>query len=160
MLQNALQNIPNPSAECMLRNVAIRLAQQISDEVCCKTPHNLSLQKLVCLHSVQMIVLNCLGKNVCNVSYDQKESLNRQMYYWRLLHSVLLIPLLFFECDKRHVQGKCLMFKAQLSKFVLLFLYLELLPGLQVYPRYLCHSSSSEDSLGFWLRLCSACLQF
>lgn len=33
VLQNALQNIPNPSAECMLRNVAIRLAQQISDEV-------------------------------------------------------------------------------------------------------------------------------
>ncbi|KAM9486434.1 ubiquitin carboxyl-terminal hydrolase 9X isoform 4-T4 [Clarias gariepinus] len=32
VLQNALQNIPNPSAECMLRNVAIRLAQQISDE--------------------------------------------------------------------------------------------------------------------------------
>ncbi|KAG2456362.1 USP9X hydrolase, partial [Polypterus senegalus] len=33
VLQNALQNIPNPSSECMLRNVAIRLAQQISDEV-------------------------------------------------------------------------------------------------------------------------------
>lgn len=33
VLQSALQNIPNPSAECMLRNVAIRLAQQISDEV-------------------------------------------------------------------------------------------------------------------------------
>lgn len=33
MLQNALQNIPNPTSECMLRNVAIRLAQQISDEV-------------------------------------------------------------------------------------------------------------------------------
>lgn len=80
MLQNALQNIPNPSAECMLRNVAIRLAQQISDEVC-YTPHNLSLQKLVYVHSIQMIVLNCLGKNVCNVFYDQKESLNRQMYY-------------------------------------------------------------------------------
>ncbi|MGH0135317.1 UNVERIFIED_CONTAM: hypothetical protein FKN15_029066 [Acipenser sinensis] len=32
VLQNALQNIPNPSSECMLRNVAIRLAQQISDE--------------------------------------------------------------------------------------------------------------------------------
>ncbi|XP_046698680.1 probable ubiquitin carboxyl-terminal hydrolase FAF-X isoform X5 [Silurus meridionalis] len=32
VLQSALQNIPNPSAECMLRNVAIRLAQQISDE--------------------------------------------------------------------------------------------------------------------------------
>lgn len=77
MLQNALQNIPNPSAECMLRNVAIRLAQQISDEVCYTTPHNLSLQKLVCLHSIQMNVLNCLGKNVCNVFYDQKESLNR-----------------------------------------------------------------------------------
>lgn len=33
VLQNALQNIPNPTSECMLRNVAIRLAQQISDEV-------------------------------------------------------------------------------------------------------------------------------
>lgn len=33
VLQNALQNIPNPASECMLRNVAIRLAQQISDEV-------------------------------------------------------------------------------------------------------------------------------
>ncbi|XP_026889027.2 ubiquitin specific peptidase 9 isoform X8 [Electrophorus electricus] len=32
VLQSALQNIPNPTAECMLRNVAIRLAQQISDE--------------------------------------------------------------------------------------------------------------------------------
>ncbi|KAG5833327.1 hypothetical protein ANANG_G00274760 [Anguilla anguilla] len=32
VLQNALQNIPNPSSECMLRNVAVRLAQQISDE--------------------------------------------------------------------------------------------------------------------------------
>ncbi|CAB1329046.1 unnamed protein product, partial [Coregonus sp. 'balchen'] len=29
---SALQNIPNPASECMLRNVAIRLAQQISDE--------------------------------------------------------------------------------------------------------------------------------
>lgn len=33
VLQNALQSIPNPSSECMLRNVSIRLAQQISDEV-------------------------------------------------------------------------------------------------------------------------------
>lgn len=33
VLQSALQNIPNPASECMLRNVAIRLAQQISDEV-------------------------------------------------------------------------------------------------------------------------------
>ncbi|KAK7155926.1 hypothetical protein R3I93_010558 [Phoxinus phoxinus] len=32
VLQNALQKIPNPGSECMLRNVAIRLAQQISDE--------------------------------------------------------------------------------------------------------------------------------
>nr|XP_033805269.1 probable ubiquitin carboxyl-terminal hydrolase FAF-X isoform X2 [Geotrypetes seraphini] len=32
VLQSALQNIPNPTSECMLRNVAIRLAQQISDE--------------------------------------------------------------------------------------------------------------------------------
>ncbi|XP_077001872.1 ubiquitin carboxyl-terminal hydrolase 9X isoform X2 [Tamandua tetradactyla] len=32
VLQSALQNIPNPSSECMLRNVSIRLAQQISDE--------------------------------------------------------------------------------------------------------------------------------
>ncbi|XP_053493585.1 probable ubiquitin carboxyl-terminal hydrolase FAF-X isoform X4 [Ictalurus furcatus] len=32
VLQNALQNIPNPASECMLRNVAIRLAQQIFDE--------------------------------------------------------------------------------------------------------------------------------
>ncbi|XP_061917685.1 probable ubiquitin carboxyl-terminal hydrolase FAF-X isoform X1 [Entelurus aequoreus] len=32
VLQTALQNIPNPASECMLRNVAIRLAQQISDE--------------------------------------------------------------------------------------------------------------------------------
>ncbi|XP_034042039.1 ubiquitin specific peptidase 9 [Thalassophryne amazonica] len=33
VLQSALQNIPNPASECMLRNVAIRLAQQISDEM-------------------------------------------------------------------------------------------------------------------------------
>lgn len=33
VLQSALQSIPNPSSECMLRNVAIRLAQQVSDEV-------------------------------------------------------------------------------------------------------------------------------
>uniref|UniRef100_A0A673U6K4 ubiquitinyl hydrolase 1 n=1 Tax=Suricata suricatta TaxID=37032 RepID=A0A673U6K4_SURSU len=32
VLQSALQSIPNPSSECMLRNVSIRLAQQISDE--------------------------------------------------------------------------------------------------------------------------------
>ncbi|XP_059824246.1 probable ubiquitin carboxyl-terminal hydrolase FAF-X isoform X2 [Mobula hypostoma] len=32
VLQNALHNIPNPTSDCMLRNVAIRLAQQISDE--------------------------------------------------------------------------------------------------------------------------------
>lgn len=32
VLQNALQSIPSPAAECMLRNVAIRLAQQISDQ--------------------------------------------------------------------------------------------------------------------------------
>uniref|UniRef100_H2M4X8 ubiquitinyl hydrolase 1 n=1 Tax=Oryzias latipes TaxID=8090 RepID=H2M4X8_ORYLA len=32
VLQSALQSIPNPASECMLRNVAIRLAQQISDE--------------------------------------------------------------------------------------------------------------------------------
>ncbi|KAL1022174.1 hypothetical protein UPYG_G00023090 [Umbra pygmaea] len=32
VLQSALQNIPNPASECMLRNVAIRLAQQISDQ--------------------------------------------------------------------------------------------------------------------------------
>lgn len=32
VLQNALQSIPNPSSECMLRNVSVRLAQQISDE--------------------------------------------------------------------------------------------------------------------------------
>ncbi|XP_032888978.1 probable ubiquitin carboxyl-terminal hydrolase FAF-X isoform X7 [Amblyraja radiata] len=32
VLQNALHSIPNPTSECMLRNVAIRLAQQISDE--------------------------------------------------------------------------------------------------------------------------------
>ncbi|XP_059534871.1 probable ubiquitin carboxyl-terminal hydrolase FAF-X isoform X8 [Myotis daubentonii] len=32
VLQSALQSIPNPSSECMLRNVAIRLAQQVSDE--------------------------------------------------------------------------------------------------------------------------------
>ncbi|XP_053083670.1 probable ubiquitin carboxyl-terminal hydrolase FAF-X isoform X1 [Pangasianodon hypophthalmus] len=32
VLQNALQSIPNPASECMLRNVAIRLAQQIFDE--------------------------------------------------------------------------------------------------------------------------------
>lgn len=40
VLQNALQNIPNPASECMLRNVAIRLAQQISDEV----TENISIQ--------------------------------------------------------------------------------------------------------------------
>ncbi|XP_045433076.1 probable ubiquitin carboxyl-terminal hydrolase FAF-X isoform X7 [Pipistrellus kuhlii] len=32
VLQNALQSIPNPLSECMLRNVSIRLAQQISSE--------------------------------------------------------------------------------------------------------------------------------
>uniref|UniRef100_A0A2K5I4N4 ubiquitinyl hydrolase 1 n=1 Tax=Colobus angolensis palliatus TaxID=336983 RepID=A0A2K5I4N4_COLAP len=32
VLQSALQSIPNPSSECMLRNVSVRLAQQISDE--------------------------------------------------------------------------------------------------------------------------------
>ncbi|XP_054553726.1 probable ubiquitin carboxyl-terminal hydrolase FAF-X [Talpa occidentalis] len=32
VLQNALQSIPNPSSECMLRNVSIRLAHQISNE--------------------------------------------------------------------------------------------------------------------------------
>ncbi|KAM9576324.1 ubiquitin carboxyl-terminal hydrolase 9X-like isoform 3-T3 [Trichechus inunguis] len=32
VLQSALQSIPNPSSECMLRNVSVRLAQQVSDE--------------------------------------------------------------------------------------------------------------------------------
>ncbi|XP_039724617.1 probable ubiquitin carboxyl-terminal hydrolase FAF-X isoform X5 [Pteropus medius] len=32
VLQNALQSIPNPLSECILRNVSIRLAQQISNE--------------------------------------------------------------------------------------------------------------------------------
>uniref|UniRef100_A0A672P7L3 ubiquitinyl hydrolase 1 n=1 Tax=Sinocyclocheilus grahami TaxID=75366 RepID=A0A672P7L3_SINGR len=32
VLQNALQSIPNPASECMLRSVSLRLAQQISDE--------------------------------------------------------------------------------------------------------------------------------
>ena len=36
VLQNALQSIPNPSSECILRHVSIRLAQQISDEVSIK----------------------------------------------------------------------------------------------------------------------------
>ncbi|XP_017719635.1 PREDICTED: probable ubiquitin carboxyl-terminal hydrolase FAF-Y, partial [Rhinopithecus bieti] len=32
VLQSALQSIPNPSSECILRNKSVRLAQQISDE--------------------------------------------------------------------------------------------------------------------------------
>lgn len=40
VLQNALQSIPNPLSECILRNVSIRLAQQISNEV------SIKLQKL------------------------------------------------------------------------------------------------------------------
>ncbi|EHB09100.1 Putative ubiquitin carboxyl-terminal hydrolase FAF-Y [Heterocephalus glaber] len=32
VLQNALQSIPHPSSECMLRNISMYLAQQVSDE--------------------------------------------------------------------------------------------------------------------------------
>ncbi|XP_063100555.1 probable ubiquitin carboxyl-terminal hydrolase FAF-X isoform X2 [Cavia porcellus] len=32
VLQNALQNIPDPSSECVLRNISVRLAQQIANE--------------------------------------------------------------------------------------------------------------------------------
>uniref|UniRef100_A0A8C4MG56 USP domain-containing protein n=1 Tax=Equus asinus asinus TaxID=83772 RepID=A0A8C4MG56_EQUAS len=50
VLQNALQSIPNPSSECMLRNVSIRLAQQISDEASRYMPDTCvirALQKII-----------------------------------------------------------------------------------------------------------------
>ena len=33
VLQQALHHIPNPNAECMTRNVAIRLGQQLGEQV-------------------------------------------------------------------------------------------------------------------------------
>lgn len=35
VLQQALHHLPNPSAECMLRNVAVRLGQHLAEQVKC-----------------------------------------------------------------------------------------------------------------------------
>ncbi|MEQ2196315.1 hypothetical protein XENOCAPTIV_010855 [Xenoophorus captivus] len=56
VLQSALQNIPNPASECMLRNVAIRLAQQISDETnAAKEPDGEDEQ--VCCEALEVMTL-------------------------------------------------------------------------------------------------------
>ncbi|EPQ01875.1 Putative ubiquitin carboxyl-terminal hydrolase FAF-X [Myotis brandtii] len=50
VLQNALLSIPNPSSECMLRNVSIHLAQQISSEASRHIPDTcviIAIQKII-----------------------------------------------------------------------------------------------------------------
>ncbi|XP_019715781.1 ubiquitin carboxyl-terminal hydrolase 9X isoform X3 [Hippocampus comes] len=54
VLQSALQSIPNPASECMLRNVAIRLAQQISDENFFQTSK--SIPDICVIRAVQKII--------------------------------------------------------------------------------------------------------
>ncbi|XP_070258877.1 ubiquitin carboxyl-terminal hydrolase 9X isoform X2 [Myotis yumanensis] len=50
VLQNALLSIPNPSSECMLRNVSLHLAQQISSEASRHIPDTcviIAIQKII-----------------------------------------------------------------------------------------------------------------
>ncbi|XP_075395925.1 ubiquitin carboxyl-terminal hydrolase 9X-like isoform X2 [Tenrec ecaudatus] len=50
VLQNALQSIPNPSTECMLRNISIHLAKQITNEASKYIPDTCvirALQKII-----------------------------------------------------------------------------------------------------------------
>uniref|UniRef100_A0A671Q4F9 ubiquitinyl hydrolase 1 n=1 Tax=Sinocyclocheilus anshuiensis TaxID=1608454 RepID=A0A671Q4F9_9TELE len=54
VLQNALQSIPNPASECMLRSVSLRLAQQISDEASKYIPD------ICVIRAVQKIVWACV----------------------------------------------------------------------------------------------------
>ncbi|XP_078265311.1 ubiquitin carboxyl-terminal hydrolase 9X isoform X2 [Rhinoraja longicauda] len=56
VLQNALHNIPNPTSECMLRNVAIRLAQQISDEALTHAEASKYIPDICVIRAVQKIV--------------------------------------------------------------------------------------------------------
>ncbi|ELK07136.1 Putative ubiquitin carboxyl-terminal hydrolase FAF-X [Pteropus alecto] len=56
VLQSALQSIPNPSSECMLRNVSIRLAQQISDETNAGSELDLEDEQ-VCCEALEVMTL-------------------------------------------------------------------------------------------------------
>ncbi|XP_059824243.1 probable ubiquitin carboxyl-terminal hydrolase FAF-X isoform X1 [Mobula hypostoma] len=56
VLQNALHNIPNPTSDCMLRNVAIRLAQQISDEALTHAEASKYIPDICVIRAVQKIV--------------------------------------------------------------------------------------------------------
>ncbi|EPY73706.1 putative ubiquitin carboxyl-terminal hydrolase FAF-X isoform 1 [Camelus ferus] len=56
VLQSALQSIPNPSSECMLRNVSIRLAQQISDETNAGCDPDLEDEQ-VCCEALEVMTL-------------------------------------------------------------------------------------------------------
>ncbi|XP_038658038.1 probable ubiquitin carboxyl-terminal hydrolase FAF-X isoform X1 [Scyliorhinus canicula] len=56
VLQNALHNIPNPTSECMLRNVAIRLAQQISDEALTHAEASKYIPDICVIKAVQKII--------------------------------------------------------------------------------------------------------
>lgn len=56
VLQNALHSIPNPTSECMLRNVAIRLAQQISDEALTHAEASKYIPDICVIRAVQKIV--------------------------------------------------------------------------------------------------------
>ncbi|TKC35683.1 hypothetical protein EI555_015952 [Monodon monoceros] len=56
VLQSALQSIPNPSSECMLRNVSIRLAQQISDETNAGNEPDLEDEQ-VCCEALEVMTL-------------------------------------------------------------------------------------------------------
>ncbi|XP_064639618.1 probable ubiquitin carboxyl-terminal hydrolase FAF-X isoform X3 [Lineus longissimus] len=58
VLQQALQHVPNPSAECMTRNVAMRLGQHLGDKITGVNPD------LVCVKSVQKIAWSASSGNL------------------------------------------------------------------------------------------------
>ncbi|TWW81135.1 putative ubiquitin carboxyl-terminal hydrolase FAF-X [Takifugu flavidus] len=84
VLQNALQNIPNPASECMLRNVAIRLAQQISDETnAAKEPDGEDEQ--VCCEALEVMTL-CFALTPTTLDTLSKEKAWQTFIIDLLLH--------------------------------------------------------------------------
>ncbi|XP_062941292.1 probable ubiquitin carboxyl-terminal hydrolase FAF-X isoform X3 [Cynocephalus volans] len=70
VLQNALQSIPNPSSECMLRNVSIRLAQQISDEASRYIPD------ICVIKAIQKIIWAC-GCGALELVFSPNEEITK-----------------------------------------------------------------------------------
>ncbi|KAM9709602.1 ubiquitin carboxyl-terminal hydrolase 9X isoform 1-T1 [Menidia menidia] len=76
VLQSALQNIPNPASECMLRNVAIRLAQQISDEVTNFFQASKYIPDICVIRAVQKIVW-ASGCGTVQLVFSSNEEISR-----------------------------------------------------------------------------------